>query len=248
MAGVQPLGAALPGATAERCRSGLRRGTVIRLLQINSSIFNYEGESTRLATRFVTSWKTINPTGVVTVRDLGHCPIPHLDANRFLSFVLPPEQRTSEQRDTIELSDMLIAELKATDILVIGAPMYNLNIPSGLKSYIDHITRAGETFRYTDAGPVGLLPEGKRAVIFSTRGGVYSKGADMVVGYLTTFLSLIGIADVSAICAEGLQIGAEARTRGLKAAETQLASLLDNFSPSSGQLPCSQTRVQETPL
>ena len=215
-----------------------------RLLQINSSIFHEAGESTKLANRFVALWKAIDSTGVVTVRDLGDCPIPHLDAARFSAFVAPPAQMTAEQRAVLELSDVLIAELKAADIVVIGAPMYNLTVPSGLKAYIDHIARPGHTFRYTESGPVGLL-RGKKAVVATARGGVYAKTEDPLIAYLVGFLSLLGIVDVDFVCAEGLNISDEARARGLKAAEGQMLALLERFAPSVGK-PCGQTLVRET--
>lgn len=198
-----------------------------RLLQINSSIFRDEGESTKLANRFVALWEAANPDGLVSVRDLGDCAIPHLDADLFRAFLAEPDQRTQEQRAVIELSDVLIAEIKAADIIVIGAPMYNLTIPSTLKAYIDHIARAGETFRYTESGPIGLL-QGKRAVVVSARGGVYQKEEDLVTNYLANMLGLLGISDVKIICAEGLSISAENRSRGLQAAERQMLSLIED--------------------
>lgn len=136
---------------------------VTHLLHIKSSIFHDAGESTKLSNRFVDLWKAMDATRVVTVRDLVRSPIAHLDAQGFQAFDTAANQLSVDQRAVAELSNTLIAEIRAADIVVLGAPMYNLFIPSGLKAYIDHITRAGETFRYTEAGSVGLLT-GRRAV------------------------------------------------------------------------------------
>lgn len=198
-----------------------------QLLQINSSIFGDEGESTKLANIFVSLWKKVNPEGIVIVRDLKDCTIPHLDAGRFRAFVVAPDKRTQEQRAVIELSDMLIAEIKAADIIVIGAPMYNLTIPSALKAYIDHIARAGETFRYSKSGPIGLL-EGKKAIIVAARGGLYHKAEDMVGTYLERVLQFLGIVDVNVIRAEGLAVSDTHRSHGLQSAERQMLDLLNN--------------------
>ena len=172
---------------------------------------------------------------IVKVRDVGDCSIPHLDANRFRAFSRSPDQQTREDRVVIELSDMLIGELKAADIVVIGAPMYNLTIPSGLKAYIDHIARPGQTFRYTASGPIGLLA-GRKAVVVSAAGGIYEKTQDLVRSYFPQILGLFGITDIDFIHAEGLAISEEARSRGLKSAEQQMLALLDRIPVSKKSL------------
>src|SRR3989475_12540115 len=134
------------------------------LLQIRSSIFSNDGQSSRLAERFVARWRASNPGSKVIVRDLAKEPIPHLDATRFGAFLAKPEERTPAQKAVVDASDALIDELKRADVIVVGAPMYNFNIPSTLKAYFDHVARAGVTFRYTEKGPVGLLT-GKKAYV-----------------------------------------------------------------------------------
>ena len=143
------------------------------LLQLKSSIFSDAGQSSALAGEFVARWQVRNPGAKVIVRDLARDEIPHLDAGRFQSFLTKPAERTPEQRAVATFSDQLIGELKRADVIVLGVPMYNFGIPSTLKAYIDHIARAGETFRYAEKGPVGLL-RGKSAYVFATRGGLYA--------------------------------------------------------------------------
>ena len=104
--------------------------------------------------------------------------------------------------------------------------MYNFGVPSQLKAWIDHIARAGETFRYTEKGPVGLLT-GKKAYIFATRGGLYAgTAADTQTQYLRQLLEFVGIADIEFVYAEGLAISEASRNAGLAAAQERMESLL----------------------
>ena len=134
----------------------------------------------------------------------------------------PEDSRSDAQRQTLALSDTLIGEVQAADVLVIGAPMYNFAIPAALKAWIDLICRAGVTFRYTDAGPVGLL-SGKRAIVVLATGGT-PQGAsyDFATGYLRHILGFIGITDVSFVSAD--QLGQDA-DKALAAANDQIAAL-----------------------
>lgn len=136
------------------------------LLQIKASLFSNDGQSSRLADRFVANWRKANAEGRVIERDLAVEPVPHLDAARFGAFLAKPELRTAEQAAVIAYSDQLIDELKSADVIVLGLPMYNFGVPSMLKAYFDHVARAGVTFRYTEGGPVGLLG-GKQAYVFA---------------------------------------------------------------------------------
>src|SRR6201996_6422843 len=140
------------------------------LLQINSSVFSQGGQSSQLADHYVATWKAARPNGKVLTRDLAANEIPHLGGATVGAFFTPADKRSAEQQAAIALSDALVAEIQAADVVVIGAPMYNYNIPSVLKAYFDHIARAGLTFKYSETGPVGLLTR-KKAGLFSTRRG-----------------------------------------------------------------------------
>jgi FMN-dependent NADH-azoreductase len=177
------------------------------LLQLTSSLFSENGQSSHLADTFVARWKDANPGAHVIVRDLARPPVPHLDAARFGAFLAQPGSRTAEQHEVIRYSDALIDELRRADVIVIGLPMYNFGVPSTLKAYFDHIARAGVTFRYTEKGAIGLL-SGKQAYVFATRGGKYAGTPfDLETGFVRQFLAFIGIADVEFIYAEGLALG-----------------------------------------
>lgn len=196
------------------------------LLQINASISNGNGESSRLARQFVEALHTRNPDARIVVRDVAAAqPVPHLDAERFAAFITGAEERSPAQQATIAYSDMLIGELARADVIVLGLPMYNFGVPSQLKAYFDHIARAGVTFKYTDTGPVGLLT-GKKAYVFATRGGVHAgTPLDTQTGYVRDFLRFIGVSDVNFIYAEGLALGAQRKAEGLAQAAAQIEQL-----------------------
>jgi len=122
----------------------------------------------------------------------------------------PAETRTDAQKETLALSDTLIGEVKAADVLVIGVPVYNFGVPAVLKAWVDLIARAGVTFRYTEAGPEGLLT-GKRAVLVMASGGVEAGSAyDHATTFLKTVLGFVGITDVTVVRATGLAVDAQA--------------------------------------
>ena len=197
------------------------------LLQIKSSLFGDAGQSSRLADAFVAAWRDANPHGRVIVRDLAREPVPHLTADTFTAFTTPPEARTAAQRALVALSDALIAELRAADVVVLGLPMYNFGVPSTLKAYFDHVARAGVTFRYTDHGPVGLLT-GRTVYVFAARGGRYAGTAgDTQTGYVRGFLAFLGLDEVEFVYAEGLALGPAPRDAALAEATAAIARLTE---------------------
>jgi FMN-dependent NADH-azoreductase len=180
------------------------------ILHINSSIRSAGSVSRQLSSEFVSKWKAANPGDVVIERDLARNPVPHLTEQMMGAFFTPADQRSPEQARTIELADALVAELLRADLIVLGAPMYNFSISSALKAWIDHVTRAGVTFNYTETGPVGLVT-GKKVYLFTASGGVYSEGAAQTMNfqetYLRAVLGFIGLTDVAVVRAEGLAMG-----------------------------------------
>lgn len=196
-----------------------------KLLQLKTSLFSNQGQSSQLSDAFVAAWSASRPGSQVVVRDLGADPVPHLDGAGFQAFLTKADERTVEQHAKVAYSDALIAELQSADVLVIGLPMYNLGVPSTLKAWIDHIARAGITFRYTANGPVGLLA-GKKAYVFATRGGHYVGTAfDTQTEFVRNILGFIGIQDVEFVYAEGLNMGEESKAAGLDSAHVELARI-----------------------
>jgi len=196
----------------------------MNILQINSSIFANGGQSTRLADSFVAQLAR-EQGAQVTVRDLALEPLPHLDGERFGAFLSKPGERTPAQQAAVDDSDRLIEELRAADVIVIGAPMYNFGISSQLKAWFDQVARAGVTFRYTEKGPEGLL-KGKKTYVFSTRGGQYVGTArDSQTAHLRDFLALLGLTDVEFVYAERLAQGDAAREATLTGAHAEIHRL-----------------------
>src|SRR5262245_52341259 len=191
----------------------------MNILQIKSSILGGASQSSRLADEFVALLASDHPEAEVVVRDLGADPVPHFDAARAGAFFTKPEERSAEQRAVIAYSDALIEELRSADVLVLGLPMYNFGVPSQLKAWFDHLARAGETFKYTEKGAVGLLT-GKKAYVFAARGALYG-GDHSQSQCVRQFLGFIGITDVEFVYAEGLAISPESRNNSLITAQAR---------------------------
>jgi len=166
------------------------------------------------------------PESIVTVRDLNDVPHPVLDEVALTALFTPADQRTPEQAARVALDDALIAEIQAADVVVLGVPMYNFGVPAPLKNWIDAISRAGVTFRYTEKGPEGLL-KGKKVYVALTRGGQYrNTPADTQVPYLKAVFTFLGLANVQFVYAEGLAMGPDAERSGIAAAHEQIEEAL----------------------
>ena len=196
-----------------------------RILVIDSAVSGEASVSRSLVREAVSALSAAAPIRVVA-RDLGAEPVPHLSEATLAGVRGTPA--TATELATRALSDDLISELRDADTIVIGAPMYNFSVPTGLRAWFDHVLRAGETFRYTDAGPVGLL-SGKRVIVIESRGGLYSEGpaqaADFQEPYLRHLLGFMGLTDVSFVRAEKIGYGPEARAAAIAAATGTLQDL-----------------------
>ena len=194
----------------------------MNILQINSSARREASNSTRLAARLVQRLREADPTASVTVRDLNATPHPVLDEAALGALFAPAGERTPEQAARVALDDVLITEIQAADSVVLGVPMYNFGVPAPLKNWIDAISRAGVTFRYTEKGPEGLL-KGKKVYVVLARGGKYrDTPADTQVPYLKMVLTFLGLTDLYFIYAEGLAMGADAEHEAIASAHEQI--------------------------
>ena len=195
-----------------------------QILHINSSIHGQDTASYQLGQKLSQQLSGAH-AAAIRFRNLGKSEIPHLDALTHQAFATPEEQLSDEQRQRLLLSDTLIAELQASDIIVMGVPLYNFGVPSELKAWFDHIARAGKTFSYTSNGPQGLL-KNKKVYIIATRGGQYAgTAADTQSQYLEQVLAFVGLTDVEFIYVEGLA-SAENRAQVLSAAHHHIESLI----------------------
>ncbi|ESX66262.1 MULTISPECIES: FMN-dependent NADH-azoreductase [unclassified Mesorhizobium] len=194
------------------------------ILVLNSSVLGDGSVSKILVEEAVHRLLEASPGATVIRRDLGTVPVPHLTTADVAG--VRGEPATDTELAARALSDELIAELRSADAVVIGAPMYNFSIPTGLRAWFDYVLRAGETFSYSEAGPQGLLT-GKRVFVIESRGGLYSEGPaqamDFQEPYLRTLLGFIGLTDVTFIHAEKIGFGPEAREAALSGAMQALA-------------------------
>ena len=195
------------------------------VLIIESSARQQDSFSRQLTRQFISQWQAAHPADRVTVRDLALNPVPHLDANLLGGWMKPEAQRSAEENASLQRSNELTDEVLAADVLVLAAPMYNFAIPSTLKAWLDHVLRAGVTFKYTETGPQGLLT-GKQAYVLTARGGLYAGStSDHQEPYLRQVMAFIGIHDVTFIHAEGLNLGGDFQEKGLNQAKARLAAI-----------------------
>ena len=199
------------------------------LLFVTSSLFGDQSQSSGLALELLAAWRDQHPQGMVTTRELTPQSMPHLDLETLSALMTPEAARSERQSELVAFSDALIEEVEAADTIVLAVPMYNFAIPSVLKAWLDHIIRAGRSFRYSEAGPVGLL-KGKKVFIVTARGGVYSAGSpaeglDFQAPYLRAVLGFVGLDDITFIHLEGLKVSAEMAEGGRARARAAIAEL-----------------------
>ncbi|MDF2181157.1 NAD(P)H-dependent oxidoreductase [Neptuniibacter sp. CAU 1671] len=194
------------------------------LLQIRSSIIAENSQSNALMNAYTEAWKVRTPEGQIIVRDLAAEPLPVLDSATLGALMTAADERSAEQQVVVALSDQLIEEVRTADQILIGIPMYNFGIPVQLKAWFDLLARAGVTFKYTETGPVGLLPD-TPVVMFATRGGIYhANGQDYQMPYVEQFLAFIGLTQTETVFAEGLNMGQAETAKA--AAQRQIAALV----------------------
>ncbi|NDR59384.1 FMN-dependent NADH-azoreductase [Aliiruegeria sabulilitoris] len=159
----------------------------------------------------------------IIARDLATAPLPQIDEGFVTVTKGATEDEVSEaQREMLALSNTLIDELRQADVIVIGLPVYNFGLPASLKAWIDLVARAGETFKYSEAGPEGLLT-GKRVIIAMASGGTEANSAiDFATPYLRHVLGFMGMTDVELVRADRLAFDVEGT---IKAAKEQVATL-----------------------
>jgi FMN-dependent NADH-azoreductase len=182
------------------------------ILILDSAATGDASVSRRLTDAAAQTIRRRDPRARIVRRDIGAKPVPHL-TEETVPAIRAGIVETEAAREALALSDALIAELQEADLIVIGAPMYNFGMPSTLKAWFDHVLRARLTFRYTEAGPEGLL-KGKKAIVVEARAGLYSEGAaaamDHQEPHIRTLLGFMGITDVTFVRAEKLAFGPEA--------------------------------------
>jgi FMN-dependent NADH-azoreductase len=189
----------------------------MNILHLDASTLGENSVSRQLSADIVSRLRTQYPRASIQYRDLAAEPIPHW------------QPVVDASREPSELGTEILDQFLAADIVVIGTPMYNFGVPTQLKAWIDRIAVPGKVFRYTENGPQGLVG-GKRVIVASSRGGIYSEGPaahmDFQEKYLHAFFGFIGIEEVEVIRAEGIAIGPEQRKLALDKAHQAIRALM----------------------
>jgi FMN-dependent NADH-azoreductase len=203
----------------------------MKLLHIDSSALGENSVSRQLSKSIATQWRATHPGTELDYLDLAANAPTHLSSDS-LGFRLGVDANSASdaQRRENQVSERLVSQFLAADVVVIGAPMYNFSIPTPLKAWIDRVAQAGRTFAYTEKGPQGLAG-GKKVIIASSRGGIYSTnpalaGLDHQESYLKAILGFFGITDVQIVRAEGVAMGDAAKAQALNAAEAAIKAVV----------------------
>ena len=198
------------------------------ILLVTSSPRAEESLSTKIAVQLANTIEATTTGSTVTHRDLGSDPINHLDFVTTNAIRKPADIRSAEEAEAAVVSDAAVAELLAADVVILATGLINFNISSSLKSWIDHVARAGLTFHYTDKGPVGLVTNKKVYVVLASA-GAYSSGPaaamEHAVPYLRTVLGFMGMTDVEVIRVEGTAFGPEAIEKAITDAQSRIGEL-----------------------
>ncbi|MCT7378274.1 FMN-dependent NADH-azoreductase [Chelativorans salis] len=198
------------------------------ILLVTSSPRGEASHSTRLATELADKLRTTQSAATLVKRDLVQDPLPHIEPDFASGIYTPADDRSEKQARLVAVSDAAVDEVLAADTIVIATGIINFSISSTLKSWLDHVARAGRTFRYTESGPEGLV-KNKKVYLVVASGGVYSQGAaavfDHAVPYLKTLLTFLGMSDIEVIRIEGVGMGAEAEQRALSSALNVVSEL-----------------------
>lgn len=202
----------------------------MKLLHVDSSINGASSSSRKLTQDIVSQWVQAHPDTEIEYLDLAADTPSHFSKDA-MGFRLPPSDAvlTDAQRRENALSEALVSQFLAADVIVVGAPLYNFSIPSQLKAWIDRLAQAGRTFKYTENGPVGLAGD-KTVITALTRGGVYStseagQAMEHQESYLKILFGFFGVTDVRVVRAEGTDLGAESRAKAFESAAEAIKAL-----------------------
>jgi len=198
----------------------------MQLLHIDSAITGNASVSRQLTARTVAAWVAAHPGTTVQHLDLVADAPNHFTMDSMSPRTGQTEGLSETQQRENAVSERLVSQFLAADVVVVGAPFYNFGIPTQLKAWIDRIAQPGRTFRYTASGPEGLA-KGKTVIVVSSRGGVYStseggRALEHQESYLQTVFGFFGITDVRFVRAEGVAMGGDAKSAALASAERDI--------------------------
>lgn len=197
----------------------------MNILHMTFSPRGADSESTRLSRIVLDTLLAAHPAAAVQSHD--YAALAHVDAGYAMELGTPrPPEASAVQAGTLRTSDTLIRDLEAADCVVIGTPMHNYTVPSGLKAWIDHVVRVRRTFQPTPQGKVGSLRD-RPVYVATSSGGLYSgenaRQPDFLTPYLKVALRTIGLTDLAFFSVEGTAYGEQAAAQARAKAEGQIA-------------------------
>jgi FMN-dependent NADH-azoreductase len=199
------------------------------ILVITASPRGERSVSRALTTGFAQLWADQHPDDTILLRDIGHHPVPHVTEPWVVGAFAPPEAQNPESRAAIAVSDQLVDEFLSADRYIFGVPMYNFNVPSTFKAYIDQIVRAGKTFAVGPNGFEGLVKD-RKALFITSSGGAYTAGTPMALynfqePYLRVIFGFIGLTELQFVAADSMNLGLDAAAHSRERAESALKAL-----------------------
>lgn len=205
-----------------------RERLIMKLLHIDSSVLGTNSVSRQLTAEVVAEWRKNHPNTSVEYLDLAVDAPNHFNADALGVKIGVQASPTDAQRRENDVSEQLVTQFLASDVIVVGAPLYNFSVPTQLKAWIDRLAQPGRTFKYTEKGPTGLAG-GKTVIVVSTRGGVYStseggQAMEHQESFLKVVFGFFGITDVRFVRAEGLAMGDAPKAAALSAARTDIVA------------------------
>jgi len=218
-----------PMPTFRRRRQPLKVSQIMKLLQVDSSVLGTNSVSRQLTADVVADWRANHPGTEVDYLDLAVDTPSHFDIHTMGTRMPAGSELTERQKAENVVSEKLVSQFLAADVIVVGAPLYNFSIPTQLKAWIDRLAQPGRTFKYTEKGPVGLAT-GKTVIVVSARGGMYStseagQAAEHQESYLKVVFGFFGITDVRFVRAEGVAVGADQKAQALASAKQDISRL-----------------------
>ena len=202
----------------------------MNILIVNSSAQGEASVSRRLAAHFAKEVAGAQPDATIVSRDVGRDPLPHLGEDTVAG--IRAEAKSDAERETLAISDALLDEVRAADLIVIASPMYNIGISSTLKTWFDYVLRPRVAFRYGAGGPEGLLGP-RKVIVIESRGGVYAEPNDFQTNHLRAMLTFAGLGDITFVRAEGFAGGPEAGQGAIANAEAELTRLAATKLPTT---------------
>ena len=198
----------------------------MKILRIDTSVSGADSVSRELTQAITDHFRNKHAGAEITELDFGTNPLPHLDHVTMGAIRWPAERHDEAMKAAFPAERAVLDQFLASDIVILGVPMYNFTVPSSLKAWLDRLGVPGVTFGYTEAGPTGFAG-GRRVIAALAQGGSYELDTrfEHQESYLRDIFAFLGIDPVEFIRASKIGFGPEAREEALAAARVEIARL-----------------------